>query len=234
MKERLVAHAAALGQELFRHSSPQHLSIVIPKPAVATKIIGNSPSGRFFSKKRRIVVKSSGLEMTHELTYAVHYHEMNALKPSHPKWIGEGLLVPWYNTYTTGYSCDDTGQQALEKVFHKPLVEIETDGIQWVKIRSMSKQADGRPSLGIEFEVVDGALQMERIVPDSTAARAGLRKDDVLEEINGVRLNTPQQLSGMMDGMKVGDPLRLVIRRGKQTQTISTTLLIAPAFSDVE
>ncbi|HET7840253.1 MAG TPA: PDZ domain-containing protein, partial [Terriglobia bacterium] len=68
----------------------------------------------------------------------------------------------------------------------------------------------------------EGPITVESVASDSNAARAGLRKGDVLTALSGRPLQTsPEQLIG---GLKPGTKLEFEIRRGGQTLKIKYAL----------
>lgn len=52
-----------------------------------------------------------------------------------------GKLKPWYDAYVAGFAQDPTGAAAFEKVFAKPLAEVETDWVAWVLTQALPKAA---------------------------------------------------------------------------------------------
>jgi S1-C subfamily serine protease len=62
-------------------------------------------------------------------------------------------------------------------------------------------------------DAVDGGVQIVALVPAGPAQRAGLLAGDILLEANGRALAGQADLSGVLDGMKPGDSLRLVVLR---------------------
>jgi S1-C subfamily serine protease len=62
-------------------------------------------------------------------------------------------------------------------------------------------------------DAVDGGVQIVALVPAGPAQRAGLLAGDILLEANGRTLAGQADLSGVLDAMKPGDPLRLVVLR---------------------
>jgi len=59
------------------------------------------------------------------------------------------------------------------------------------------------------------------VVPNSPAAVAGMRRGDVVTQIDGQSLTTADQLQNLVDKSKLGQPLRVTVRRGSNTQQIS-------------
>lgn len=73
---------------------------------------------------------------------------------------------------------------------------------------------------GISLPEVDGVLVI-RVVPDTPAAEAGLRRGDVILEIDGAPIKTADQLQTKVDTSRVGQALQLKVQRGEQRQTLS-------------
>src|SRR5438034_7572748 len=90
--------------------------------------------------------------------------------------------------------------------------------------------------LGVELHEVTGEtakelkLPAERgvvvgsIVPDSPAAKAGLKENDVVTEINGQRVEGALQFRRMIREIPSGRTVQLTVWRDGQAQTVSVTL----------
>src|SRR5438552_14889299 len=90
--------------------------------------------------------------------------------------------------------------------------------------------------LGVELHEVTGEtakelkLPAERgvvvgsIVPDSPAAKAGLKENDVVTEINGQRVEGAAQFRRMIREIPAGRTIQLTVWRDGRTQTVSATL----------
>ncbi|MFK8186003.1 MAG: HhoA/HhoB/HtrA family serine endopeptidase [Phormidesmis sp.] len=76
------------------------------------------------------------------------------------------------------------------------------------------------PNSAIELPVTNGVLVV-RVLPNTPAAEAGLRRGDVITEIAGVRVKQADQLQKRVDLVKVGDALQVTLRRGDRTQRLS-------------
>jgi hypothetical protein len=72
-------------------------------------------------------------------------------------------------------------------------------------------------------------LVVTHVSADSPAAKAGLKKNDVLIELAGQSLVHPAQLRKLVQARKPGDEVKLVFYRGGRKQTESATLEKAPA-----
>jgi serine protease Do len=94
----------------------------------------------------------------------------------------------------------------------------------------------GSSWLGVELHEVTGdyakelKLPAERgvvigtVVPDSPAAKAGLKENDVITEINGQRIEGAAQFRRMVREIPAGRTAQLTIWRGGRAQTMSVTL----------
>jgi serine protease Do len=86
------------------------------------------------------------------------------------------------------------------------------------------------PELSASFAVKDGkgALVTE-VVPDSPAAKAGLRSGDVIVEVNGKKVENPGDLARTIALAPPGREARLTVWRDKQERSLSVMLREAPA-----
>lgn len=86
-------------------------------------------------------------------------------------------------------------------------------------------QPDGdAPFLGIFFsaESTDGVV-IERVMPNSPAAEAGLASGDVIVEIEGEAVTT-ESIREALAGYNAGDEVTLTVERGEDTLDIAVTL----------
>lgn len=84
----------------------------------------------------------------------------------------------------------------------------------------LAKQVNDDPNASITLPEVNGVLVM-RVLPNSPAAEAGLRRGDVITEIDGNAITTAEQLQMTVDRSQIDRPLQLVVIRNGDTQTIS-------------
>ncbi len=67
---------------------------------------------------------------------------------------------------------------------------------------------------------VNGVL-VAQVLPNTPAATAGMRRGDVVTEINGQAITTADQLQRIVENSGVNQALQVKVQRGKQTSTIS-------------
>ncbi len=75
----------------------------------------------------------------------------------------------------------------------------------------------------------NGGAQVAQVVSGTPAAKAGLKKGDVLVAWNGKRLVNADELEAVVSGSKPGATVTLTVRRGGSTKHISLTLGVQPA-----
>lgn len=84
----------------------------------------------------------------------------------------------------------------------------------------MARKNNSDPNSTVILPEVNGALVLG-VVPNSPAASAGLRRGDVITEVNGQAIKTSDQLQSLVDRTQVGETLRLTVRRGDRSQQLS-------------
>jgi len=100
-----------------------------------------------------------------------------------------------------------------------------------------AKGAENVPWLGVATEALDAALAAQlklgekdgitvtTTVPDSPAARAGIENFDVLLEVDGVALDSPQVLRELIRGKAEGDVVKIALLRKGERREVEATLV---------
>lgn len=78
--------------------------------------------------------------------------------------------------------------------------------------------------LGIVIGEAAEGPRVQEILPGSAAARAGLRVNDVILNVNGTDVATPQALRELLQSQRPGDSVQLRIRRDSESKVISARL----------
>lgn len=81
-----------------------------------------------------------------------------------------------------------------------------------------------RGFLGIYVGNSSGAVCVREVVPGGPAARAGLRCDDQIIEVNGMKIGKLQEFVREVQNCYRGQMVRIVVQRGGQTLKLPVTL----------
>jgi len=100
-------------------------------------------------------------------------------------------------------------------------VLVGDDGASWLGVETHEISTDKAKELKLPAE--HGAL-LGKIIPDSPAAKAGLKENDVVTEINGQRVEGTTQFRRMIREIPAGRTVQLTVWRDGRTQTITATL----------
>ena len=84
----------------------------------------------------------------------------------------------------------------------------------------LAQQVNDDPNAAFTLPEVNGVLVM-RVLQDSPAAAAGLRRGDVITEIDGTAITSAEQLQVTVDGSDIGEPLQLTVIRSGNTQRLA-------------
>jgi S1-C subfamily serine protease len=102
-----------------------------------------------------------------------------------------------------------------EKVAHPYLgIQMETLTPQ------LAQQNNNDPNSPIQIPEINGVLVV-RVLPNSPSATAGLRRGDVIVQVDGQSVTKAEQLQSFVEDTTVGQVLQIKVRRGNQTQQLS-------------
>lgn len=91
-----------------------------------------------------------------------------------------------------------------------------------------------RGILGISLEQAQQGPRVQRVLPDSAAADAGLEVGDVITRLNDAPMETQELLIQSIGRLLPGDTVRLAVLRGGRRMTIEATLADAAASIEKE
>ena len=101
------------------------------------------------------------------------------------------------------------------------MVFLGDEGTSWLGVESQEVTSDKAKELRLPAE--RGVL-LGRIVPDSPAAKAGLKDNDVITEINGQRVEGEAQFRRMIHEIPAGRSAQFTVWRDGKAQSINVTL----------
>ncbi|MEA5628019.1 HhoA/HhoB/HtrA family serine endopeptidase [Nostoc sp. UHCC 0251] len=94
-------------------------------------------------------------------------------------------------------------------------------GVQMLTLTpELAKQNNNDPNSPIQIPEINGVFVM-RVVPNSPAASAGIRRGDVILQIDGKPITSAEQLQNLVEDSRLGQVLQVKVQRGNQTQQLS-------------
>jgi serine protease Do len=100
-------------------------------------------------------------------------------------------------------------------------VTMDDDGSSWLGVELHEVTSDSAKELKLSAE---RGVVVGKIVPDSPAAKAGLKENDVVTEINGLRVEGAAQFRRMIHETPAGRTVQLTVWRDGRAQNLSVTL----------
>ncbi|MDB9484537.1 trypsin-like peptidase domain-containing protein [Dolichospermum circinale CS-537/05] len=94
-------------------------------------------------------------------------------------------------------------------------------GVQMVTLTpELAKQNNSDPNSMFTIPEVKGVLVL-RVVPNSPAAISGIRRGDVIVQIDNKAITSAEQLQSIVEDSTLGQALQVKVQRGDQTQILS-------------
>jgi hypothetical protein len=131
----------------------------------------------------------------------------------------------------TGQTLSEAAFQHISEVKQLAQLTLQNDRyevkdvVAYKRLRpEVAVQAVGPAMLGIGGEPVAGGLQITYVVDGAEAARAGIRPGDVLTRIDGRPVADFEVLSWIVAARRVGEVLKVEVRRGEKTLTLAVKL----------
>ncbi len=101
----------------------------------------------------------------------------------------------------------------------------------------------GHPYIGVGFQSEQDALAagaslsgfgvlVTQVLRGCPAEKAGIHRDDVIQQVDGVSLNNGQTLGGVLQLHNPGDRIKVTVVRGGSTVSMDVTLADRPGSSD--
>ncbi|MEH2171730.1 HhoA/HhoB/HtrA family serine endopeptidase [Nostoc sp.] len=94
-------------------------------------------------------------------------------------------------------------------------------GVQMLTLTpDLAKQNNTDPNSPIQIPEINGVFVM-RVVPNSPAASAGIRRGDVILQIDGKAITSAEQLQNVVEDSRLGQVLQVKVQRGSKTEQLS-------------
>jgi Do/DeqQ family serine protease len=123
----------------------------------------------------------------------------------------------------------NTAQRIANQLIATGKVQHPYLGIQMIGLTPQLKEnLNSDPNSGIKVTEDKGVLVV-RVMPNSPAARAGIRSGDVIQRLNGNAVTDPSNVQRAVDNSQVGGDVRVELRRQGQTVNLSVRPGIFPS-----
>ena len=115
----------------------------------------------------------------------------------------------------------DQAKEIEEKLARGEKIDHPYIGIQMLTLTpEVARQLNQDPNSTFTVPEIQGVLVID-VVPNSPAAKAGLRRGDAIVAIEGTTIENAEQLQNLVEQSQIGKPLSITVRRGEQTQKLS-------------
>lgn len=119
-------------------------------------------------------------------------------------------------------------QGLIKSVLEKGKLERPYLGIRYIALDKDVAEAYELDQIEGVYIVPRGNRRQESIIPNSPAAKAGLKEGDVITKIAGKDIDAKTSLTSLVAQHAVGEEIELTIIRDQNEQTIKITLEAAP------
>ena len=94
-------------------------------------------------------------------------------------------------------------------------------GVQMLTLTpEVAKQFNDDPNSLMLVPEITGVL-VAKVVPDSPAAKGGIRRGDIIISVAGAEVKTAEDLQQAVENSQIGKPLNITVQRGEQKQKLS-------------
>jgi Do/DeqQ family serine protease len=115
----------------------------------------------------------------------------------------------------------NTAQRIANQLVSKGKVDHAYLGIQMVTLTPDLKQnINSNPNAGLNVDEDQGVL-IAKVMPNSPAAKAGLRSGDVIQKINGQSVKDAEGVQKAVENSQVGSSLQLGLRRNQKDVSVT-------------
>lgn len=115
----------------------------------------------------------------------------------------------------------NTAKRIANQLIAKGKVQHPYLGIQMITLTPELKQnINSNPNAGLTVDEDNGIL-IAKVMPNSPAARAGLRAGDVIHKINGQPVKNAEDIQKAVEDSQVGSNLQIELRRNQREINVS-------------
>jgi S1-C subfamily serine protease len=114
----------------------------------------------------------------------------------------------------------NTARRIADQLIANGRVDHPYVGVQMAELTPEVRQLINQQNPTVQIQR-DRGVVVVGVVRNSPAARAGMRPGDVIEQINGTAVSSPDQVQQQVDQIGLGKPLEMTIARNAQQQRIS-------------
>jgi len=112
----------------------------------------------------------------------------------------------------------ETARRISNQLLTKGRADHPYVGVRMAELTPEIREEINQSNLGFKVNQDEGVLVIE-VLPNSPAARAGLRAGDLIKSINGVPIENADQVQVQVDQTALGETLEVQIERNGQIQT---------------
>ena len=91
----------------------------------------------------------------------------------------------------------------------------------------------GQPWLGIAMETKDGAIVVARVISGSPADKAGIAPGDRIEQVDGTRVTTPEEVQRIVASHHSGDTLPVSVDHAGSSSTLQIKIAPRPTMDEM-
>jgi len=106
-------------------------------------------------------------------------------------------------------------KRAIDSVKQTGEIKVPYIGIRYIRL---NKEIAKKENLLVDYgALVRGTAEGPGVVPNSPAAKSGIKAEDIITEVNGEKLDQNNSLGTLIQKYGIGDTIEVKIKRGDET-----------------